>query len=348
MNFASDNWAGATPSVMAALARHNDGLAPAYSSDDLSKSVSERISEIFKTETAVFFTATGTAANALALSAYSRPGGVIFCHSQAHINVDECGCPEFMVGGAKLSGINGADGKITPEGLKAALDRHPDGVVPHGQPMAVSISQATESGTVYRPAEIEAISAIAKSRGLPLHMDGARFANALVSLNADPADLTWRSGVDALSFGATKNGCWCAEAVVFFDLKAAEGFEYIRKRAGQVLSKGRFVAAQFDGYLDGGSWLETARHANAMATRLADGIQAAGGRLAWPVEANEVFPILKRSQFDALMAAGAKLYEWPATDLAEEEVLQADEVCLRLVASFATSEADVDAVLRVV
>jgi threonine aldolase len=210
-----------------------------------------------------------------------------------------------------------------------------------------AIRQATESGTVYTLDEIAAIKAVCNERSVPLHMDGARFANALVTLGCSPADMTWKAGVDVLSFGATKNGCWCAEAVVFFDLEAAKGFEYFRKRGGHLFSKSRFVAAQFEGYFEDDTWLENAAHANGMAMRLAEGIRALGGRTAWAVEANELFPILKRAQVETLQAAGAKLYEWPAKDLAPDHAPAADEACVRMVTSFATSDEDVDAFLKV-
>lgn len=347
MNFASDNWAGAAPAVMSALARHNTGFAPAYGTDPLTDSIGEKFNEIFEREVAVFFVATGTAANSLALAAYGKPGGAIFCHRDSHIQVDECNCPEFMTGGGKLVSVSGGDGKFTPDALKDAMSAFPDGVVHHGQVASVSISQATESGTAYTLDEIAAIKDVAAGRSVPLHMDGARFANALVTLGCSPAEMTWKAGVDVLSFGATKNGCWCAEAAIFFDLEAAKGFEYFRKRGGHLFSKSRFVAAQFDGYFEEGSWLRTAGHANAMATRLADGIRDLGGRTAWNVEANELFPILKRHQFEKLEAAGARLYEWPAKDLTENVAPAQDEVCLRMVTSFATSDEDVDSFLKV-
>jgi threonine aldolase len=347
MNFASDNWAGAAPAVMSALTRHNTGFAPAYGTDPLTDSISQKFNEIFEREVAVFFVATGTAANSLALAAYGKPGGAIFCHRDSHIQVDECNCPEFMTGGGKLVSVPGGDGKFGAAALQEAMAAFPDGVVHHGQVASVSISQASESGTVYTLDDIAAIREVATSRSVPLHMDGARFANALATLRCSPADMTWKAGVDVLSFGATKNGCWCAEAVVFFDLDAARGFEYFRKRGGHLFSKSRFVAAQFDGYFENDNWLSTARHANAMASRLAEGIRELGGRTAWAVEANELFPILKRSQFEKLEAAGARLYEWTAKDLSENIAPAKDEVCLRMVTSFATTDADVGAFLKV-
>ncbi|MEM5583051.1 low specificity L-threonine aldolase [Roseibium sp. AS2] len=347
MNFASDNWAGAAPAVMSALARHNTGFVPAYGTDPLTASVSRTFSDIFDREVSVYFVATGTAANALALTAYARPGGAIFCHRTAHIQLDECNCPEFMTGGGKLVGVDGAAGKITPEGLTDAMAGFPAGVVHHGQVASVSISQASECGTVYTLDEIAAIKDVCRTRSVPLHMDGARFANALVTLGCTPADMTWKAGVDVLSFGATKNGCWCAEAVVFFDPDAGREFEYFRKRGGHLFSKSRFVAAQFEGYFEDNGWLVTAAHANAMAGGLAEGIRGLGGRTAWPVEANELFPILKRDRFKALQDAGAMLYEWPATDLPAGHAPTSDEVCLRMVTSFATTDADVAAFLKV-
>ncbi|XHC13827.1 low specificity L-threonine aldolase [Labrenzia sp. ac12] len=347
MNFASDNWAGAVPAVMSALARHNDGFSPAYGTDPLTDSVSATFNEIFEREVAVFFVATGSAANSLALASCAKPGGAIFCHSGAHIQVDECNCPEFMTGGNKLLSVKGPNGRFSADALREKMAQVPDGVVHHGQVASVSISQATECGTVYTLDEIGAIKDVCRSRSVPLHMDGARFANALVTLGCSAADMTWKAGVDLLSFGATKNGCWCAEAVVFFDLDAAKSFEYFRKRGGHLFSKSRFVAAQFEGYFQDDTWLTTASHANGMATRLAEGIRQAGGRTAWAVEANELFPILKRSQMEALQAAGAKLYEWPAEGLAEGHAPASDEVCVRLVTSFATTDEDVDAFLKV-
>ncbi|NRG17329.1 low specificity L-threonine aldolase [Rhizobiales bacterium] len=340
MIFASDNWAGASDAVMAALTRHNSGMAPAYGGDPLTESISNRFSEIFEREVAVFFLTTGTAANALALSAYAKPGGTIFCHDEAHVLVDECNAPEFFTGGMKLVAVHGPHGKFSPASLKAALDNLPEGVVHHGQPAAVTIAQATEAGTVYSLEEIHAIKEVAQTRGLPLHMDGARFANALVHLDVAPAEMTWRAGVDVLSFGATKNGCWCAEAVVFFNPEDAKDFAYLRKRGGQLLSKSRFAAAQFEGYFEGGNWLDLARHANAMAARLADGIHASrNGRIAWAPQANEVFPIFSHEKFAQLKSAGVVMHEWPS------KTLSANETLARMVTSFRTSEDEVEAFL---
>ncbi len=331
---------------MDALARHSTGLVPSYGADPLTESVSKTFSEIFEKEVAVYFVATGTAANALALSAFAKPGGAVFCHADAHIQVDECGCPEFLTGGEKLVPIKGENGKITPDDLEKAMAAFPDGVVHHGQVASVSITQATECGTLYKLDEITAIKAQADARGVPLHMDGARFANALVSLDVTPAEMTWKAGVDVLSFGGTKNGCWCAEAVVFFDPERAKGFEYFRKRAGHLFSKSRFVSAQFEGYFENGNWLKTASHANGMAQELMQGIKRSGGRVAWPVEANEVFPILPKVKVRRLQDAGSRFYEWPAKGLPSDVAPAGDEVCLRLVTSFATSREDVTCFLE--
>src|SRR6185312_1799022 len=248
---------------------------------------------------AVFPVATGTAANALALAALTPPWGAIYCHEAAHIQSDECGAPEFFAAGAKLLPLAGEDAKLMPATVEAALLER--GVVHHVQPSALSISQATEAGTLYRPAEIAALGALARRHGLALHMDGARFANAVAALGCAPADLTWRAGVDALSFGATKNGALAAEAVIFFDPAKAADLAYRRKRAGHLFSKMRFLSAQLDAYLADGLWLRNARHANAMAARLGQGLaRLPGARLVHPVEANEVFVELAEASIAAL------------------------------------------------
>jgi len=347
MHFASDNWAGASAPVAAALADVNHGLVPAYGGDDASRTATEWFAEIFEKEVSVFFVATGTAANALALAAFARPGGFVFCHEAAHVAVDEAGAPEFFAGGGKLAPLAGPRGKITAAGLEAAIRRHQPPSVHNGRPVAVTITQASEWGTIYTPDEVREIAQVAHRHGLKLHMDGARFANALVALNVTAADLTWRAGVDALSFGGTKNGCWCAEAVVLFDHRHADDLAYARKRAGQLFSKSRFVAAQFQGYFDHGHWLDNAVHANAMAKRLAGGIaQSHEGRLLFEPEANEVFAIWSKATSKRLRAAGASFYDWPAEGLAADEAPAEGEDLVRLVTSFATSKHDVAAFVK--
>ncbi|GGA98578.1 L-threonine aldolase [Brucella endophytica] len=342
MNFASDNWAGAHPKVAESLVRHAGGFAAAYGASDIDRAVEKRFNELFEREVAVFFVATGTAANSLALASVNRPGGVSFCHREAHVIEDECGAPEYFTGGARLHPVDGALGRIDPANLQRELKRFNPGFVHAGQPMAVSITQATEVGTLYSLADIARISAVCRKHDLPLHMDGARFANALVSLGCSPADMTWRQGVDIVSFGGTKNGCWCAEALVFMDPSHAKDLPFIRKRAAQLFSKTRFIAAQFEAYLDGDLWLELATHANAMAQRLASHIRASQTlRLAWEPQANEVFAVLKKSVCEKLQAQGAVFYDWNPPR-SETGHVQEDETFARFVTSFATSEEEVD------
>lgn len=342
MIFASDNWAGAHPAISAALATHADGYAPAYGSSDLDQAVNDRFSIVFEREVAVFFVATGTAANSLSMATSNRPGGVAFAHREAHMLVDECGAPEYLTGGNRMFAVDGPLGRIDPAALERAIARFDPDFVHGGQPMAVSITQATEIGTVYGLEQIDAISAIAKRHGLPLHMDGARFANALVSLGTTPAEMTWKRGVDTLSFGGTKNGCWCAEAIVLFDLAKARELAFIRKRAAQLFSKSRFIAAQFDAYFRDDLWLETAAHANRMTARLAEAIGASRkARLGWEPEANELFAIMSTDVAEALKGHGAVFYPWELPG-GFSGPIDPDEKLYRFVTSFATREEDID------
>jgi threonine aldolase len=315
MIFASDNWAGASPPVLDAVVRANAGPARAYGGDDATARVEARFREVFERDLAVFAVSTGTAANALSLAALAPPWGGIVCHETAHVMEDECGAPEFFTGGAKLMGLPGEGAKIALADLSAFLAEPRRG--PHNlQPAALSLTQATENGTVYAPAEVAALAGAARGKGLGVHMDGARFANAVAALGVSPAEATWKAGVDVLSFGATKNGCLAAEAVVVFDRERAVHMAERRMRAGHLLSKGRFLAAQLEAYLDDDHWLANARHANAMAARLADGLaRLPGVRLAWPAEANEVFPILPDTLDAALRAAGAVFHPWSPRNL---------------------------------
>lgn len=333
MNFMSDNVAGAAPEILAALTAANQGAAPSYGADEWTRRLTARLSALFEREVAVFPVATGTAANALALAAVTPPWGSIYCHAEAHIQADECGAPEMYTGGAKLVPLDGAHGKLDPDRLSAALGRAPKGFVHAVQPAALSLTQATEAGTVYSPAEIAALSAIAAHHGLRVHMDGARFANAVASLGCSPADVTWRAGVDVLSFGATKNGALGAEAVVFFDRDLSEDFGYRRKRAAHLFSKMRFLSAQLDAYLTDGLWLRLAGHANRMARRLADGLSALPGAApVHPVEANELFIALPEPVIAGLETAGFGFYRW-------------DGPVLRLVTAWNTEQAHVDALV---
>jgi threonine aldolase len=336
MNFRSDNVTGAAPEILAALAAANEGTAASYGADPITGRVQQRLSEIFEREVAVFPVATGTAANALAIAALTPPWGVVYCETEAHVQVDECGAPEFYTGGAKLMALEGTHGKLTPAAIEAALVE--PGIVHSPQPACVSISQATEAGTVYTADEVAALGALARRRSLALHMDGARFANALVASNASPAALTWRAGVDALSFGATKNGALAAEAVVFFDPARAVDVGYRRKRAGHLFSKMRFLSAQLEAYLAGDLWLRNARHANRMAARLAEGLVATpGAKLLHPVEANEIFVALPDPVIAALEAGGVGFYRWGGPG----------EASLRLVTAFNTRAEDVDATIAI-
>jgi threonine aldolase len=297
---------------------------------------------VFERDLRAFLVVTGTAANSLALSAMAPPYGAVLCHADAHIMVDECGAPELFTGGAKLIGLDEPGGKITAGAIERKLDGFIRGVH-DARPAAISITQASEAGTVYTPAEIEAISEVARRRGLRLHMDGARFANALVSLGRTPAELTWKAGVDALSFGATKNGAMALEAVVFFDVALAEDFGHRRMRAAQLLSKGRFLGAQMLAYLDDDLWLDNARHANAMAQRLAKGMASSRARLLLPCEANEVFAIMPRTLHEQLAAAGVVYRQWPGGDH-----VGPDEILARFVTSYLTKPEDIDRLVELV
>jgi threonine aldolase len=348
MNFASDNGAGVAPEIIEAIVQSSRVNAPAYGADEYTARAEERLSEVFERRVSAFLVATGTAANALALGALARPWEAIFCHEEAHVQEDECGAPEFFTAGAKLVGIAGVAGKIAPEALRDTLDRFPRGQVKTTQPAALSLSQASEAGTIYRPAEVAALAEIAGGAGLAVHMDGARFANAVVAAGASPAAMTWRAGVDALSLGATKNGALACEAVIFFDAEKAANFAYQRKRAGQTLSKGRFLGAQMTAYLADGLWLDLARRANAAAARLSQGlVYAPGVRLAWPTEVNEVFVIAPSELAARWRAAGAKFHEWSSRSIAPEQAARAGETMLRLVTSFETTEREIDALIGI-
>jgi threonine aldolase len=338
VNFLSDNAAQVAPAILDAIGRANDGFTTAYGDDDWTRSVERHLSEIFEREVAVFLVPTGTAANALALAHVTPPWGAVLCHADSHIATDECGAPEFFGGGIKLVELPGDQGKITAETLKGFLANN-FGHSPHQMiPSALSITQATETGTVYGLDEIATLCEIAHERSLAVHMDGARFANAVVRLGATPAQATWQSGIDVLSFGATKAGALAAEAVVFFDPTRAAFMAERRKRAGHLLSKHRFLAAQFAAILEDGRWLALARHANLMADRLSAKLAAVGLVPVWPVEANLVFVVLPRALDARLKAAGAKYYERTNASLK----LGPNQILVRLVTSFATRDDEVD------
>ncbi|MBD2089337.1 low specificity L-threonine aldolase [Microcoleus sp. FACHB-1515] len=337
MNFCSDNVTGIAPEILAAIAQANAGAAMPYGNDEITQRLETQFSDLFETPVAVFPVATGSAANAIALSAISPVYGAIYCHSDAHIHVDECGAPEFFTGGAKLATRSTPNGKLTGDDLAVVLAKAGAGVVHHVQPAAISITQATEAGTVYSRSEVAAIAQVAQSHGLKLHMDGARFANAIVSLGCSPADITWRSGVDVLSFGATKNGAMAAEAVVFFDRDLAKDFEYRRKRGGHLFSKMRFLSAQLEAYLQNDLWLRHAAHANQMAARLAQGFaELPNVRLCFPVEANEVFVQFPTAIAQSLQSEGFQFY----ADFYPDQT--GNTTTARLVTAFDTDPASVE------
>lgn len=308
MRFFSDNTATACPEILAAIHEANHGLARAYGDDEWTTRLDGALSAHFGTPVRAFAVTTGTAANSLALATLSPPYGAIFAHHEAHIAVDECGAPGFFSGGAQLELLPGAHARLDGTALGAALEAHRRDL--HSvQPAALSLTQATELGTVYRPAEVAGLCELAHRQGLKVHMDGARFANAVAFLGCEPGEVTWRAGVDVLSFGATKNGALTAEAVVFFDLTLVRDFELRRKRAGHLLSKSRYVAAQLLAYLESGIWKRNAERTNRLAQRIGT---AAGAALLHPVEANEVFLRLDAARRQALRAAGFEFYDWGA------------------------------------
>jgi threonine aldolase len=349
MNFASDNGAGAAPEILEAIVSASRGVAAAYGADEHTKAAEAKLCEVFERDAAVFLVATGTGSNALALGAIAPPWSGVFCHEESHIHDDECGAPEFFTGGAKLVGIPGQGGKITPDALLETLSRYPRGLVKSVQPGALSLSQATEAGTIYDLNEVRALCDIAHQHGLATHMDGARFANALVALGCSPAEMSWRAGIDVLSFGATKNGALACEALLFFNRAKAEAFAFQRKRGGHTVSKGRFLGAQMNAYLHDGLWLRLAKRANQAADRLARGLESIPGvRLAWPRQVNEVFPIAPRGAIPPLKAAGAKIYEWTSRAVAPSAAAKESETFLRLVCSFETTDAEVDQLIAIV
>lgn len=308
--FASDNNAGLCPEALEAfLAANAAGHTNAYGDDPFSAAARAKIAEVLGApEAVVHFVFNGTAANSLALAHLARSYEGVICHAVSHINTDECAAPEFLSGGSKLFGLEGAAGKLDPAAVERFITSSGRGV--HFPALRVlSITQSTEMGTLYTPAEIAALAKVAHARGLKVHMDGARLANAVASLSCDPADLTWRAGVDVLSFGATKNGLGLGEAVVWFDKAAAQGFDRRLKQAGQLDSKMRLMSAPWLGLIEGGVWLKNARHANAMAERLAAGLATAKGVvLMFPRQANAVFAKLPPALQEKLRKKGWRFH----------------------------------------
>ena len=335
VKFASDNVAGACPEVLDAVIKANEGDSTPYGNDQISTELQDKFSEIFEKEVIVFPTASGTAANALALSTMTPSFGNIYCHKMSHINTDECGAPEFYTGGGKLVTLQGVKGKITAEELDEAITGK--GIVHHTQPSSVSITQVCETGEVYQLDEIKKISDVAHNHNLNMHMDGARFANALVSLDVTPAEMTWKSGIDVLSFGATKNGCLAAEAIIFFKKDLVGNVAFLMKRAGHLLSKMRFVSAQLNAYISNDVWIKNARHANKMGKKLSDGLIGHPDiNLSFPTEANEVFATFPKNKIEHLNSEGYTINEdeW-------------DGKAVRLVAAWNTKDNDVDEFLNI-
>jgi threonine aldolase len=327
--FASDNLAGICPEAWAALAEANQGHAPAYGEDAWTQRASDLIREVFETDCEVFFVFNGTAANSLALSSLCQSYHSILCHQAAHVETDECGAPEFFSNGTKVLLLDGAEGKIDPESIERMVNRRKD--IHYPKPRAVSLTQATECGTVYSPAHVETIGETCRRLGLRLHMDGARFANAVASLNVAPANITWRAGVDVLSFGGAKNGLPLGEAVVFFNRPLAHEFEFRCKQAGQLASKMRFLAAPWVGLLKDGAWLRHADAANRMAARLAAAAAEIDGvEVLFPRQANGVFLQMAPAAADRLRQKGWKFYDFIASG------------GYRFMCSWDCTEADVD------
>lgn len=305
--FASDNYAGICPEAWAAMAEANVGHARSYGDDPWTTRASELLRELFETPCEVFFVFNGTAANSLALSAMCQSYHSILCHETAHIETDECGAPEFFSNGTKILLLSGEDGKVDPEAIERQVSRRTD--IHYPKPKVVSLTQATELGTVYTPTEIRAVSERVRKLGLRLHMDGARLANAIAALGVAPREVTWEAGVEVLSFGGTKNGAGLGEAVVFFNRDLAEEFDYRCKQAGQLASKMRFLSAPWVGMLESGAWLRYAQHANEMAALLEQGLSRLPGlRLLFPREANSVFVQLPPAAAARLAADGWRFY----------------------------------------
>jgi threonine aldolase len=332
--FASDNVTSACPEVMDALIKANLGIANSYGDDEWSSTLKTTLSEVFETELEVYLAVTGTASNALALSALAPVYGKIYCHELSHINTDECGAPELFTGGAKLNSMRSSNGRVQAKDLEEIV--RGSGNVHVTQPSVVSITQSCETGTVYQLQEIRDIAKIAHEHAMSVHMDGARFANALVSLDVSPAEMTWKSGVDVLTLGGTKNGCLAAEAIIFFKPEMVGDFPFLHKRSGQMLSKMRFISSQMNAYVSDDVWIKNAKHANTMAKILSEGLNHFSNiELAYPTESNEVFVHLPRDVIDYLNSSGY--------DINEEEL---DGKAVRFVTAWDTKVEDVENLLE--
>ncbi len=344
MHFASDNAGPVHPRVISALIDANDGHVMAYGADRWTEAATARVRDLFEApEASVHLVATGTAANSLALATLAKPWDAIFCTEMAHIHEDECNAPEFYSGGAKLLALPAPRAKLEPDVLRGAMERL--GSVHGPQPGPVSITSVTEKGPVYTLEEIRAVAAVAREFGSRVHLDGARFANAVASLGCSPADMTWRAGVDAVSFGGTKNGLMGVEAVVLFDPALSRELELRRKRAAHLFSKHRYLGAQMLAYLSDGLWLEMAQAANSALSLLVEGLRAQGFDPVWEPQANLVFVRLPRAVHQRLHAAGAFYHLWDGPLEAGEP---SEPLLCRLVCDWSTGQGAVDRFLAVV
>ncbi len=343
MKFGSDNQTGASPQVMEMLIKANSGFTHGYGDDEWTAMAVEALQELFECDLEAFFVPTGTAANTLALSCLVQPWEIVLCHAHSHIISDESTAPEFFTGGARLIGLAHGEGKITVEHLESYFqDEAPH--IPHN-PLArvLSLTQSTELGLLYTREELQELSRLARRQSLYIHMDGARFANAVAATGSSPAELTWKVGVDVLCLGATKGGCLAAEAVIFFSPEMADQFIHRRKRSGHLLSKGRYFGAQFSGWLEDNHWLDLARQANRQAEQLADAITSLKGvQIVWPRQTNELFVVMPEKMADYLREAGADFYDWPKEALPRDVQLQNGESFVRLVTSFATEDEQIN------
>ncbi len=346
MHFLSDNAAGFSSKIMDAVVDACEGTSRPYGADQETKHAVDLLRQTFECDLSAYLVTTGTAANALALGAATTAWGAILCHERAHVMSDECGAPEMFTGGAKLLGVSGERGKVSLAALNERLARLKAGPGQSPRPTVLSLAQANEFGAVYTVAELQALTSRAHAEGMTVHMDGARFANAVVALKRTPAELTWKAGVDVLSFGVSKNGGIACEAVIFFDQALALEFQRQRKRAGHSLAKGRFLGAQMAAYLNDKHWLESATRANQQAARLAAGLsETPGVRQPWARDVNLVFAIIPRRLDQKWRDLGAEYYEWPHQGLGL--ALAQDELFVRLATSFATTPDEVDCFIAV-
>ncbi len=348
MDFISDNTAGVSQVVANQLSAAANGYALAYGTDILDDGLRNRFEALFECELSLYPVISGTAANALCLASVLQPGGVGLCHQGAHIHTDECGAVSHLSGGGRLEPIDGVNGKLLPDGVALAVAKYAGNDVHWGRADALSLTQLTEAGTAYTLDELSVITDIARANNIAVHMDGARFANALVAIGATPAEMTWQAGIDILSFGGTKNGCWSAEAIVCFNPRLDEYLGFLRKRSGHLVSKSRFICAQFEAYLDDEHWLALAKQANAMGARLRQGIASSRqASLAWPGDANQVFVRMEKKAAQRLLSSGAQFRPQPLPHYLQTPLDKTEDV-YRLVASFSTTKDDVDRLIDLI